>query len=467
MKTIVIDPGHGGDDTGATYRGYKEKDFNLSIASRVSKVLEETYSVNVVMTRTADKSLSLDQRTDMANELDADFFLSIHHNAAGGNGFESYIFNGKVSSRTKSIQNIIHKAIIESVGDQYQVKDRGKKRANFHVLRETKMNALLLEVLFIDNARDFETMRNSAFIEEVSEAIATGIARALRLPAKPAAAMLYKVIAGSFNARNPAEKRARFLAQKGIDSFITPAAAGQKEDSFRIQAGAFSSMENAEEQIGRLKEIGIPDPFIMAEGPGKQPASSVTKNGQELLSITGETHLSARQLDQYARTVNPDAPALGSYYVKYGAAYGIRADVAYAQAIHETDYFRFTGLVEKNQNNYAGIGATGPGNPGAAFETPETGVHAHIQHLYAYSTARDVPAGYSLVDPRFSLVTRGSAKLWPELNGKWAVPGNTYGQKILQIYKQMTGHAAGQLAEQEKKLDGLLKRLETPSTILG
>ncbi|WP_070120094.1 N-acetylmuramoyl-L-alanine amidase [Bacillus marinisedimentorum] len=459
MKTIVIDPGHGGDDTGATYRGYKEKDFNLVIASRVSKYLEKNYTVNAVMTRTTDRSMSLDERTDLANELNADFFLSIHHNAAGGKGFESFIFNGAVSPETKYYQNIIHYDIITSVKTRHQVTDRGKKRANFHVLRETKMSSLLLEVLFIDHARNLETLKDPAFIVDVSEAIAKGTARALRLHPKPAAAVLYKVISGSFRTRKLAEERNRLLAAGGIDSFITQVVISGK-NYFRVQAGAFSNRENAVEQMRRLEKIGIANPFIVTDLQKEQPPSpKIETQGGELLSITGETHLSARQLDQYAKTVNPDAPELGRFYMKYGNIYGIRADAAFAQAIHETDYFRFTGLVDKKQNNYAGIGATGAGNQGAEFKTPESGVHAHIQHLYAYSTVRDIPEGTSLVDPRFGLVTRGSAELWTDLNGKWAVPGKNYGQKILQIYKQMVGHAANKLAQQEKRLEALLGRL--------
>ncbi|WP_322787581.1 glucosaminidase domain-containing protein [Alteribacillus persepolensis] len=151
----------------------------------------------------------------------------------------------------------------------------------------------------------------------------------------------------------------------------------------------------------------------------------------------GETILSPELLNQFVRSVNSEAPQLGYYYVKYGEQYGIRGDVAFAQAIHETDYFRFTGVVKPEQNNFSGIGATGPGEPGASFDTPEEGVLAHIQHLYAYSSTDDLPREHALVDPRFDLVERGSAVTWIDLNGKWAVPGDRYGQMILNIYERI------------------------------
>ncbi|WP_053360658.1 glucosaminidase domain-containing protein [Bacillus sp. FJAT-27251] len=164
-----------------------------------------------------------------------------------------------------------------------------------------------------------------------------------------------------------------------------------------------------------------------------QDASSLPEN----LTILGPTLLSPEQLDAFVRTVHPGAPKLGSYYSHLGGYYGIRGDVAYAQAIHETDYFRYTGVVRSSQNNYAGIGATGGDVRGASFETAEQGVLAHLQHLYAYATEAPLPDHYPLVDPRFDLVNRGSAPTWVDLNGKWAVPGDTYGQSILNLYGRM------------------------------
>ncbi|NHC40791.1 glucosaminidase domain-containing protein [Bacillus sp. MM2020_1] len=142
-------------------------------------------------------------------------------------------------------------------------------------------------------------------------------------------------------------------------------------------------------------------------------------------------------MDQFVKEVNPNAPELGQFYQTYGNHYGIRGDVAFAQAIHETDYFRFTGVVNPGQNNYAGIGATGGDTRGASFKNEAEGVLAQLQHLYAYATTKPLPNQYPLVDPRFQLVDRGSAPTWTALNGKWAVPGTTYGQMILNLYEKM------------------------------
>jgi len=141
-------------------------------------------------------------------------------------------------------------------------------------------------------------------------------------------------------------------------------------------------------------------------------------------------------------------------YLDIGKKYNIRGDIAFAQALKETGYFQFTGLVKAHQNNYCGLWATGsplsgetyyngvdpskvlfiPGYHGLTFVKPEYGVEAHIQHLYAYATGRPLPAGVELLDPRFKYVQRAIAPRWIDLNGKWAVPGNGYGESILDDY---------------------------------
>src|SRR5699024_7368017 len=93
---IFIDPGHGGNDPGAQGHGLKEKDLTLDIANRIVKYLNQYQSVEIKMSRTTDKTVSLSERTKMANDWGADYFVSVHINSCcGATGFESYIHNGK------------------------------------------------------------------------------------------------------------------------------------------------------------------------------------------------------------------------------------------------------------------------------------------------------------------------------------------------------------------------------------
>jgi len=180
-KKVFLDPGHGGSDSGAVANGLKEKDLTLKIALATEKYLKEKYQdVSVKLSRRTDKKISLSARADMANEWRADFFVSIHINAGGGTGFESYIFNGSVSSKTKEYQKKVHQVI--AAGDGWA--DRGMKRANFAVLRETAMPALLTENGFIDRASDAAKLKDPDFIDLLGKLHAEGIAKALGLKKK-------------------------------------------------------------------------------------------------------------------------------------------------------------------------------------------------------------------------------------------------------------------------------------------
>jgi len=462
MKIIVLDPGHGGQDPGAVYQTLREKDVNLDIAKRVRTYMENIYDVKITMTREGDTTVNLEARTSLANSLKADYFCSIHHNAGGGTGFESYRYNDSKSSNERTFQEIVHREVVNAVTGKYNLRDRGIKSANFHVLRETTMPAVLLEILFLDTVADRALIQQESFKADVSKAIGEGLAKALALP-KKVNTNLYKVIAGSFKNRKNAEARLLYLKEKGVTTIIS-ATTLNGAPYYRVQAGAFRDRDNAEKLVELIKKYGV-EAFILVEetkpatptppapAPTPTPTPPPAPTG---LSIQGQAVMKAEELDAFVKTINPNAPLLGNYYIELGAAYNIRGDVAYAQAIHETNYFRFTGDVKADQNNYAGIGATGGKERGAVFATPEEGVLAHIQHLFAYASKDPLPATYPKVDPRFDLVTRGIAPGWLDLNGRWAVPGNQYGQLILKIYSKMLEDTIARKQEEIEKMRDML-----------
>jgi N-acetylmuramoyl-L-alanine amidase len=177
---LFIDPGHGGSDPGAVGYGLREKDLTLSIGLRVRDILLAEYNgVEISMSRTTDTFPSLVQRTNMANRWGADYFLSIHINSGGGTGFESFIFTG-TGPPTTTYQNAIHEEIMKVIG----MVDRGRKRAEYHVLRESNMPAILTESGFIDSPADTAKMKSPAWIEAVARGHVNGIARAFGLQRK-------------------------------------------------------------------------------------------------------------------------------------------------------------------------------------------------------------------------------------------------------------------------------------------
>jgi N-acetylmuramoyl-L-alanine amidase len=220
---IILDAGHGGKDPGAVGNGLQEKDLTLAIVKYIGRFLEGYEGVNVLYTRTDDRFLELSERADIANRADADYFLSIHINAGGGTGFETYIHTN-ASSKSVAYQNVIHPEVMAAIGN---VADRGKKRANHAVTRETHMPAMLGENLFIDSA-DANKLKSDSFLQQIALGYVNGMAKAFGLVKKQAPApqpapsdKLYRVQVGAFRDRNNAETLLQQLKAKGFDGFIT------------------------------------------------------------------------------------------------------------------------------------------------------------------------------------------------------------------------------------------------------
>ena len=162
-------------------------------------------------------------------------------------------------------------------------------------------------------------------------------------------------------------------------------------------------------------------------------------DGVDDFLICSRSKVKAEMLTAFVRRYNKNFDhEISEAYLAVGERYGIRGDIAFCQAILETGWFRFDRgtKVKASNHNYCGLGVVKAGVSGASFKTIEEGVTAHIQHLYAYATADDLPAGETLIDPRFKAVRRGVARDWSDLNNRWAMNG-VYGSMILKIYSDL------------------------------
>jgi len=184
MIIAVIDCGHGINDKindpGACGNNLIEANLNEIIGKGIVKELSN-YEVDV---RIAPRG-TLTDRTNYANSINADYFLSIHINSAqntGAFGFESFIHNN-ASQKSLDIQNILHAEIMKYM-KQYNVFDRGKKRANFAVLRNSKCSACLIENLFISNVNDAKLLKDDNFLNGLSKSISNGLVLGLGLKKK-------------------------------------------------------------------------------------------------------------------------------------------------------------------------------------------------------------------------------------------------------------------------------------------
>jgi hypothetical protein len=132
------------------------------------------------------------------------------------------------------------------------------------------------------------------------------------------------------------------------------------------------------------------------------------------------------------------AKQVASFHAKWGKHYGVRWDFAIFQSCLETGWFTFKGDVKKAQNNFAGIGATGNGEPGESFPTIEIGCKAQIQHLatYAGKTIPDSELEAERTKSNKNWIS-GKAKTWEELAGRWAEDGS-YWRKISAIVTEFS-----------------------------
>ena len=205
------------------------------------------------------------------------------------------------------------------------------------------------------------------------------------------------------------------------------------------------------QKLGQADADGIIQMY--GTGGGNSSSGSTDLRGDQdegvNTTIMGVTRTSAAQIARYFKAKGATYPS--SVYSSKGAvtiedfakivveeatAEGVRAEVVFAQAMHETGWLKFGGLVTAEKCNFAGLGATGNSSDGAAtdygrgytYPDVRTGIRAQVQHLKAYASTE--PLVNACVDQRFKYVTRGCAPTVGSLSGKWAVPGNGYGESI-------------------------------------
>jgi N-acetylmuramoyl-L-alanine amidase len=170
--TVVIDPGHGGKDPGnIAYSGKYEKLFTLAFSQKIKEALAAYTRITVIMTRTDDTFIPLEQRASIANEQNADFFLSIHGNAyedSSADGTETYY----TYNYSKEIAQLLHNEIVKVSG----FRDRGFRYNDYKVIRLTKMPAVLIETGYQSNQKQELIMNDSAFQEKLAKSIAQVIA---------------------------------------------------------------------------------------------------------------------------------------------------------------------------------------------------------------------------------------------------------------------------------------------------
>jgi N-acetylmuramoyl-L-alanine amidase len=193
LKTICLDPGHGGKDTGKADHHNYEKKYTLLLACQVESLLKDA-GFNVVMTRTRDETVELPDRPLMAARRGADVFVSMHYNAADADvrgvevycltpaGMNSSDVGGGRSSQLPDIGNVqdernvlLAYEVQKSITHGLPLEDRGMKRSRFEVLREARMPAILIEGGFMSQPADAKNIYDPLFRKRIARAIVDGI----------------------------------------------------------------------------------------------------------------------------------------------------------------------------------------------------------------------------------------------------------------------------------------------------
>ena len=213
VSRIVIDPGHGGHDSGAKGKGITEAELVLDVALRLEKLLRKVPGVDVALTRRGDDFVPLQDRTALANREGADLFLSIHANASPNQqtrGIETYFLNfasnlsaASVAARenaasgqamgalpdfvkaialnnkldeSRDFATFVQRSMIERLrGANKTVKDLGVKQAPFVVLIGAAMPSVLAEIAFVTNAQEARLLRGGAYRQRIAEALLSGV----------------------------------------------------------------------------------------------------------------------------------------------------------------------------------------------------------------------------------------------------------------------------------------------------
>lgn len=177
---ILLDPGHGGHDAGTqsiSKPRYQEKSLNLVTAQFVKTYLKQL-GYQVLMTREDDTFVSLDKRAQMANERKPTLFVSIHYNSAPSaqaQGVEVFFYQSKEKKERTIQSKHLAQAILKHVVAQTEAKSRGAKQANYAVIRETHMPAVLIEGGFVTNEAELKNLKDPLYLKRLAWGIVCGI----------------------------------------------------------------------------------------------------------------------------------------------------------------------------------------------------------------------------------------------------------------------------------------------------
>ncbi|MGN0334809.1 MAG: N-acetylmuramoyl-L-alanine amidase [Lachnospiraceae bacterium] len=242
---IVMDAGHGGSNPGAVYNGRRESDDTLNLALAVGDILKKDGN-EVIYTRTSDVTQSVGEKANIANQADADYFISIHRNYSEDpneyNGIQSLIY-GPGGTRELLADNInqnLEDVGFENLGIEH--------RPNLVVLKRTQMPAVLVEAGFINSDKDNEIF--DTHFQEIAQAIADGIEETIE-EVNGTDDPTYTIQVGTFRNKIYADNLLLRLKRQGYPAYII-----NEEGLYKVRVGSYDTLDQAADMEQRLKNRG-------------------------------------------------------------------------------------------------------------------------------------------------------------------------------------------------------------------
>ena len=251
MRTVIIDPGHGGVEPGAIFQDRKEKDDNLRLALLLGDILEGE-GVRVLYTRTADIDQTPREKAAIANRSDADFFISLHRNAmpvpGSGSGALTLVYEnqGEAGLLARNIQEALVNTGFADLGVQ--------ERPGLAVLNRTQMPAVLIESGFIDNVKDNQFYDQN--LNNIAQAIADGILLTFQEVERP---VYYQIQTGAYQNRDLANQMEEQLYEQGFPVFMI-----EEDGWYKLRVGSFLGLDHAVHMEQQLRQKGYPTVIIKA-----------------------------------------------------------------------------------------------------------------------------------------------------------------------------------------------------------
>lgn len=265
---IVVDPGHGGKDPGnlaTSDKYYNEKDLNLMIALKLGGYLEDNIdNVEVIFTRQSDIFVALEDRVDLANQNNADYFISVHCNYSpkpNVNGTSTHIHSKDLKASYELAQTIENDFVTRAKRNSLGVFDANKRGRNLYVVQHTKMPSILIECGFMSNTTEEKYLNSSEGQAYIASAIYRGVKKFIQNnhTIQDDRSTVYRVQISA--SKHPIYLNSHEFQQ--LDLRVEEYVFENQSYKYKYYVGWEYDLQSAKDIMYQVQKLGFPDAFIV------------------------------------------------------------------------------------------------------------------------------------------------------------------------------------------------------------